>query len=99
MTKTDMHNVASVGELINKLIDTYRLRSRFTQVRIKNAWDKLMPDAVLNRTRSIYFHDGVLTITVISAPLRNDLSAMERELKNKLNDELGEQVIERIVAK
>jgi len=98
MTKSNMHNVSTVGELINKLIDAYRLRSRFTQVRVQNAWDKIMPNAVLNRTRSLYFNDGVLKIVVISAPLRNELNAMESELVSKLNQELGENVIERIVA-
>ncbi len=99
MKKSNMHNISTVGELINKLIDTYRLRSRFTQVRIQNAWDRIMPQAVLNRTRSIYFREGTLTITVISAPLRNELAAMENDLIQKLNLELGETVVERIVAK
>jgi len=94
--KTNMHNISSVGQLINKLIDSYKLRSRYEEVKIITAWESVIPKAIQNRTRSLKFNNGVLVINVTSAPLRQELTSMVEELILKLNEELGSQVIQQI---
>jgi hypothetical protein len=94
--RVNMNNVTSVGVLIQKLLDSYRLRSKYNEVKLRHAWEKIMPKAIVTRTTQFYFREGTLYIKVISAPLREELMSMQSQLLEKLNEELGAEVLKNL---
>ena len=92
----NMNNVSSVGELINKLLNAYQVKSKFNEVKLRHAWELIMPQAIITRTSNLYFRNETLYIKVISAPLREELTSMESQLIENLNQELGSEIIKRV---
>jgi hypothetical protein len=78
-------NENSLKEAIDQLLDTYRLRDKINEVRVRNSWDELMGPAITNRTRDIHLASGVLTIRVTSAPLKEELMFQREKILNEMN--------------
>ncbi len=82
-------NDKPVGELIEQLLDAYRLRDKLNEVKLRHAWERLMGDAIARRTTRLRLHRGELTIEVASAPLRQELFNGRERIRTVLNEDLG----------
>jgi len=89
-------NDQSIKEVIGEIIESYKLKGRLDEVKLRNNWESLMGKAIANRTHSIGLKDGTLTIKITSAPLGEELFYASKKIKQLLNDELGEEVIKEV---
>jgi predicted nucleic acid-binding Zn ribbon protein len=85
-----------IGKILNQLIDEYRLRDKLLEVRLPHAWEKLMGAAIAKRTLGISLKNGVLTIRIASAPLKNDLIFEKENIKARMNEELGGEFVQEV---
>lgn len=90
-------NEQNISEVIRQLLDTYRLNTGLTNVRVKEAWDKLMEPAIVHRTSKLEFKNKKLTIYLKSAVLRQELQFKKEEIRDALNTELKEEAILEVV--
>jgi predicted nucleic acid-binding Zn ribbon protein len=81
-------NEQSVGEVINQLIDAYKLRDRINEVRLTHAWESRMGEAIARRTTRLHIRNRVLVIEVSSAPLRQELFNSRERIRTVLNEAL-----------
>ena len=86
-------NEQNISEVIQQLLDTYHLNSGLTNVRIKEAWEKLMEPAILHRTSKLEFKNKKLFIYLKSAVLRQELEFKKEEIRIAINKELNEELI------
>jgi Dna[CI] antecedent, DciA len=86
-----------LGVIIEKMIDTYKLRGKYNETYIIAQWELLVGTAIANRTTQLYFTDKKLYIQVNSSPLRNELFLAKTKFINMLNSEIGSQVVEDII--
>jgi hypothetical protein len=56
-----------------------------------------MPAPVIQRTQSLSFKSGQLTVHLNSAVVKQELTYIKQDILRQLNDELGEEVILEIV--
>ena len=89
-------NQQSLKEVIEQLIDTYKLRGKINEVRLQHSWEQLMGTAVAKRTENIYLRNKTLFIRITSAPLRTELLFSVEKIKKLLNDELGGEYIDSV---
>ena len=89
-------NDQSIKEVIGEILETYKLKGRLDEVKLRNSWEKLMGKAVSSRTRSISLKDGMLIIQVTSAPLSQELYMGASKIISLLNREIGEEIIREI---
>ena len=82
-------NENSLKEVINQLLEQYKLRDRLNEVRIKQAWESIMGPAVGKRTSDIRIKNDTLIISVTSAPLREELQFQKEKIIELMNQELG----------
>lgn len=87
----------TIGEAIGKMLDTYRLHSKFDETSVKVYWEKLVGQEIASRTTSIYVRDKVLFLQLNSSPLANELVIAKRKLIASLNREFGYELITDIV--
>ncbi len=92
-------NEESLGAVIKRLINSPNWKNKVTQHRIMNDWQSLMGDSIAKRTQNIYYKDGVLQITFNSASLKQEIFYSKDLLSQKLNEILGEGVVEEIIVK
>lgn len=89
-------NEQPIGKIINQLIDDYKLRDKLLEVNLPHAWEKLMGAAIAKRTLGLTLKNGILTIRISSAPLKNDLIFEKESIKVRMNEELGGEYVKEV---
>lgn len=89
-------NQQSIKEVIDELIETYKLRGKINEVKLVHSWEKLMGEAVAKRTESIYLRNKTLFIRLSSAPLKTELLYASEKIKKLLNEELAGEYIDEV---
>jgi hypothetical protein len=86
-------NESSIKEVIREMLKKYELDDGLWSAKIVEAWGNSMLPAVVQRTNSINFRNGVLSVYLNSSVLKNELSMVRQDLIQQLNEALGEEVI------
>lgn len=87
----------NMKQAIDKWLDALRLRRKFHESSIINAWPEVMGVAIANRTQRIYISEKKLFVKVESAVIKNELAVMRRQIIGRMNEHVGEVVIEEFV--
>jgi predicted nucleic acid-binding Zn ribbon protein len=90
-------NDLSLQEAMKDMLQEYRLKPRFDETRVKMLWEKLMGKTIATYTSNISVKKNVLHLTILSAPLKHELSYAKDKIKNLLNEEMGEEYIKDVI--
>jgi predicted nucleic acid-binding Zn ribbon protein len=91
------HNEHSIKEVIEKLLQTYKLDDKLAERRLIQAWDEVMGKMIANHTKDIYIKHKQLFIVLDSAALRNELSMARTKIVKMMNEAAGMDVIEDVI--
>lgn len=69
------------------------LETPLLQHRLINAWEEVAGNVVARYTGEKYIKNQTLMVKILNPSLRADLNMMRTQLKDKLNDYVGAQVI------
>lgn len=86
-----------LGELITKLLETYNLTEKRSEVRLTQNWSDVVGTMISSHTSNIKVVKNQLIITVTSAPLKNELKYLKETLIHKVNEYLGNEQIKEII--
>jgi predicted nucleic acid-binding Zn ribbon protein len=86
-----------LGDVIQSVIDRLGLRSRINEARIIEAWATLAGPQVNGVTSSVWLKGNTLFVKIRSAAWRQELHLRRRDWCQRLNDELGEALVDEIV--
>lgn len=87
----------SLKMALEKLLDVYKLKGKFNETSVVNAWPEVMGPAVASRTQKVYIKDKKLFVKVESSVIKNELSLMKTQILGKLNEHVGEVVVEELI--
>ncbi|WP_257658924.1 DUF721 domain-containing protein [Parapedobacter lycopersici] len=87
----------TIKEAVEKMLEVYKLRRKFDETALIAAWPELMGQAIANRTKRLYIRDRKLFINVESAVIKNELLLMRSQIIGRMNEHVGQVVIEDIV--
>ncbi|SFC19947.1 Protein of unknown function [Parapedobacter composti] len=90
-------NDMTIKEAIEKMLDVYKLRRKFDETSLLSAWPELMGSAIANRTKQIYIRDRKLFVKVESSVIKNELLLMRSQIIGRMNEHVGQVVIEDLV--
>ncbi|HNU22605.1 MAG TPA: DUF721 domain-containing protein [Bacteroidales bacterium] len=90
-------DAAPLKKVIEELLETYNLKSGFTQVRIQRIWSQIVGRHIAKRTSEIRLKNDTLFVRLNSAALRTELSFAKTKIIRNLNRQLGEDIIKEIV--
>jgi hypothetical protein len=90
-------NDFTLAEAMRAMIQEYRLGTQLNEVRIQGLWAKLMGKTISTYTSQITVRKGVLYLTILSAPLKHELSYAKDKIRDLINEELGESYIQDVV--
>lgn len=79
------------------MIQEYQLAPQLNETRIKMLWNKLMGKTIVTYTSNIAVRKNILYLTIISAPLKQELSYAKDKIRSLLNEEMGEEYIKDVV--
>lgn len=87
----------SLAEALRDYIREMNLEGKLREVNLINSWEEIVGKAISSRTSRIYIKDHILFIHLDSSVARNELMMLREELKDKLNQRAGSEVINDIV--
>jgi hypothetical protein len=96
MAKRDNEN-QSLKDALSSFIKENRLQTGMDKVDTRSAWIKLMGNGVHNYTTDIELRGDVLFVALSSSVLREELSLGKSKIIKMLNEELGKELIKKIV--
>ena len=90
-------NDLSLQEAMQDMLKEYHLKPQFDETRVKSLWGKIMGKTIATYTSNIAVRKKVLYLTILSAPLKHELSFAKDKIKARLNEEMGEDYIKDVV--
>lgn len=92
----------SPSALSKILADSFRgkpLEKRLGEVEIWRIWGQVVGAQIAAKAQPSRFTNGVLTVVVISAPWMQQLNFMKRDIAERLNEKLGNNLVLEIFLK
>jgi len=89
----------SLAEAMKDYLKEMNLEGKLSEVGVINSWEETVGKAIASRTSKIYIKDHILYVSLSSSVVRNELLMLRRELKEKLNEKAGSEVIKDIILK
>ena len=96
MAKRNNENL-SISDALKEFVETNKLEKGLDKVNVADAWAKLMGNGVNNYTTSVNLERETLYIQLSSSVLREELSYGKQKIINMLNEELGKEIIKKLV--
>ncbi|MBM1106691.1 DUF721 domain-containing protein [Aurantibacter crassamenti] len=87
----------NMGQALNEFIKENRLEKGIDKVDAREAWVKLMGNGVNNYTTAVELRDSTLYVSLSSSVLREELSMGKSKIISMLNEELGKDLVRRLV--
>ena len=89
-------NEQDISEVMRDFFKSFKIDSKVHEIRIKEVWLKVMGPTMARYTEDIRLYKGVLTLTLLSAPLKQELLYNKQTIIDRLNDEFAEKIINEI---
>ena len=86
-----------LSEALNDFIQKNKLQHGIDKVNAREAWINLMGNGVNNYTTAIELRNETLYVSLSSSVLREELSHGKSKILDMLNEELGKNLVKKIV--
>jgi predicted nucleic acid-binding Zn ribbon protein len=87
----------SLGEALQHFMRHSRMKGNMQALQITDVWEQIMGATIAKYTESIQISNKTLFITTSVAPLRNELFYQKEKIIQRVNEALGENVINEVV--
>ena len=88
---------SSIQDLMKLVIKENNLTKGINQMNVKDVWANLMGNGVQNYTESVQLQNKTLIVKLKSSVLREELSYGREKIIKMLNDELGQEMITKLM--
>lgn len=86
-----------IGDAIKQFLNQSRIKGDIQAMQINELWEQIMGKTITRYTDTIKVINRTLFITTNVAPLKQELSFQKEKIKLRLNEALGEKIIDDVV--
>jgi hypothetical protein len=90
-------NNLNMGQALNEFIKVNKLEKGMDKVNVQEAWKKLMGNGVANYTTEVNLRSDTLFVSLSSSVLREELSHGKSKIITMINEELGKELVKKLV--
>ena len=87
----------SLGDAISDWLRLSGHGARLEDARTEEAWREVMGEAVHRKTRFIKVRDGVMTVELDSAPMKEEFLMARTRIVSLINEHLGKQALREVI--
>ena len=91
-----MKEAQHIGDIINKVMETYRRQPESELARIWGLWDAIVGEVVAGHARPEAFKGKLLLVNVTSSTWIHHLQFTKKEIIDKINQAFGKIVVDDI---
>ncbi len=89
----------SLGDALRKFLQQSQLKGAVQALQIEEIWEQIMGKTVARYTDKIQIHGQTLYVNTAVAALRQELLYQKENIIKRVNEALGERVIQEVVIK
>ncbi len=86
-----------LSEVLREYREAMNIDDRLKEVSLVRSWEAIAGKAIARRTNKVYMKDGKLYIYLNSSVVRNELMMSRESLKERLNQQAGEEIVKEII--
>jgi Protein of unknown function (DUF721). len=90
-------NTETLGAVVSQFLTNNRLQKPLAEKHAVDAWQVVLGKNVMDYTHDLQIKNGVLYVSITSAVLRHDLFMQREEIRNKINKNVGTEVVKKII--
>lgn len=90
---------STIGDVLKNFIATNQLEKGLDKVTIKEAWHNVMGEAISKYTTALSLDRETLFVGLSSSVLREELSYGKEKIIKLLNEEVGKELVKKLVLK
>ena len=87
----------SIGKVLDEIVQSKALKTGITNARINELWYELMGTHMTHYTKKITLRGNTLFVSLNNAALREELSYGKEKIREMMNEQLGSEVLEKVV--
>ncbi|MEI9912450.1 MAG: DUF721 domain-containing protein [Bacteroidota bacterium] len=87
----------SIGEAIKEFLNKSRIKGGIQALQIEDVWEQIMGKTVARYTDKLQIIGDKLIITTSVAPLKHELKYQKEKIKQRVNEALGQKVINEVI--
>ena len=87
----------SIKDVLGAFVETNKLQKGFDKVNVADAWRDVMGPSISKYTTQLKLDGDRLIVQLSSSVLREELSYGKEKIMRNLNEELGKEVITKVV--
>ncbi|MBV1923369.1 MAG: DUF721 domain-containing protein [Flavobacteriaceae bacterium] len=88
---------STISDVLKDFINVNHLQTGLDKVSVKDAWGNVMGSPIVKYTSNIVLERDVLFVQLSSSVLREELSYGKEKIIKMLNEELGKDLITKLV--
>ena len=92
-------DIKSLGEVLKEYVDGLQKKTKYDETRITANWAKIVGPIIAKRTANVYVKADKLFLTIDSAPLKQEMQAMESNILESVNTFAGRELVTKIIFK
>lgn len=90
------NNQSSLGDAIDAYLRKNGLHERVKVEGVIAEWGRIMGTAIAENTEKVWYKDRILYIQIGNPVWKNELSLAKTKIKDIVNREIGEQIVQEV---
>jgi hypothetical protein len=87
----------SIGDAIKEFLNKSRIKGGIQALQIEDVWEQIMGKTVARYTDKLQIIGDKLIVTTSVAPLKHELKYQKDKIKQRVNEALGQKVINEVI--
>jgi predicted nucleic acid-binding Zn ribbon protein len=92
-------NTQSLSEVIRDYVKGTSIEKKLKEVDVVQSWEELLGKTIAHYTKNVTLRSKVLFVEISSSVVKNELFMMREEIRRKLNEKAGEEMVDKIIFK
>ena len=88
-----------LSDVLRDYINENQIGRKLKEVDIVQSWEELLGKTIVYYTRNVSLKNRILFVEISSPVVKNELFMMREEIKRKLNEKAGEELVDKIIFK
>ncbi len=92
-------NTQTLSEVIRQFVKGSSIEGKLKETDVIQSWEELLGKTVAGYTKNISIKNKVLFVEITSSVVKNELFMMREEIRKKMNERAGEEIVKTIIFK
>lgn len=90
-------NTQPLGDVLKEYIKSMNMEKKLKELDVVASWETLLGKSIAHYTRQIRLSNKILYVEITSPVVKNELVMMREKIRQRLNEEAGEEMVDKIV--